>query len=74
MTAESEYETLSEDGPQCPYCGYQITADEPSYFDEMRYTDDECQDCGKSFEVSVYTSTTWNCHQKDSNNAEGVKS
>lgn len=53
--------TYSTDGPKCPYCARQYTADEPHYFDENNYTEEDCDDCGKKFEVRVYTSTSWTC-------------
>lgn len=54
-------ETYSTEGPQCPHCGRQFTADDPSYYDEMRYKQDECDECGKPFSVSVYHSVSWTC-------------
>ncbi len=54
-------ETYSTEGPRCPYCDSQLTADDPVYYDEQAYTEDECPDCGKSFLVSVYTQTSWTC-------------
>lgn len=53
--------TVSTEGPQCPYCGYEVTADDSSYFDETGYTRDTCQGCGKEFRVDVFTETTWSC-------------
>lgn len=52
-------EEWSDEGPKCPDCGYQITADEGGYYDEMNYTEEECAECGSTYDVSVYTSTTW---------------
>lgn len=54
-------DTYSDVGPQCPHCGVQFTADEPHYYDEMGYTEDDCGYCGKPFKVTVYHSTTWSC-------------
>ncbi len=54
-------ETYSTDGPICPHCKAQYTPDEPHYFDESGYTEDECDGCGKPFKVSVYTQTSWTC-------------
>lgn len=61
-------DTYSIEGPQCPYCQRQYTADEPHYFDEMGYTEEDCDQCGKTFEVMVYTSTSWTCSPKDQTN------
>ncbi len=58
-------ETYSSEGPQCPHCGRQFTADESHYYDEMNYTEDECDECGKKFEVSVCTSVAWRCEAID---------
>lgn len=54
-------ETYSREGPQCPHCGRQYTADEPWYYDETNFTADVCDQCDKPFKVSVYTSTSWTC-------------
>lgn len=51
----------STEGPICPHCERQYTADEPYYFDESNYTSQECDGCGKTFSVQVYTSTSWTC-------------
>lgn len=57
MTAE----TYSTEGPICPYCARQYTADEGHYYDESNYTSEDCGSCGKTFSVEVYTSTSWTC-------------
>ena len=53
--------TTSNEGPQCPYCERQITADEGCYYDESNYTHETCGGCGQKFFVSVNTTTTWTC-------------
>ena len=53
--------TYSNEGPKCPYCGRQFTADESYYYDDRNYTQDECDECGKSFNVEVFTETSWTC-------------
>ena len=57
-------ETYETEGPKCPCCGRQYTADEPGYYDEMRYTEETCDNCGETFDVEVYTSTTWTCTER----------
>ena len=57
----SENETYSTEGPKCPFCGNEFTPDEAHYFDEMRYTSETCDSCGKDFDVDVYTQTSWTC-------------
>lgn len=54
-------ETYSTEGPQCPYCGFQYTADDPIYYDAQRFTEETCDQCDKTFDVEVFTSTTWTC-------------
>lgn len=49
------------EGPQCPYCQRQYTADEAYYFDENAYTQETCDECGKTFSVQVHTTTDWIC-------------
>lgn len=61
MTHSSAEETYSTEGPECPYCGFTFTPDEPHYFDETGYTEDECPECEKKFQVSVSHSTSWLC-------------
>jgi len=57
----TKQDTHSDEGPQCPHCGFQYTADDPLYYDEMGYTSDTCCECGKDFEVEVSISIAWNC-------------
>lgn len=54
-------ETWSNEGPQCPYCDRQFTADESFYYDEMNYTEETCDECGKKFEVRVCSTVAWAC-------------
>lgn len=58
-------ETYSHEGPQCPYCGRQYTADDAGYYDESNYTEETCDRCGETFDVSVYHSVSWTCSVKD---------
>ena len=59
-------ETYSTEGPKCPNpdCGFQFTVDEAHYYDEMNYTEQDCPDCGETFDVEVYTSTSWTCERR----------
>lgn len=54
-------ETYESEGPKCPHCGRQYTADEPHYFDEQNFTEMDCDECGQAFEVQVFISTNWLC-------------
>jgi hypothetical protein len=62
-------ETYSSEGPQCPHCGRQFTADEPHYYDEMNYTEDDCDECGKKFSVNVCMSIAWSCEAIEDDDA-----
>lgn len=62
MTTETK-RTYSTEGPQCPHCGRQYVADDPDYYDEYRYTNDECDECGKPFLVTVTISASWACRE-----------
>ena len=53
-------QTYSTEGPQCPYCGRQYTADDGSYYNPA-YTEETCDQCSKKFSVEVRTETTWTC-------------
>ncbi len=53
--------TYSHGGPECPYCGWQYTPDEPHYYDESNYTEQKCDECGETFKVEVCISTSWTC-------------
>lgn len=53
--------TYSTEGPECPHCHRAFTADEAFYYDEMRYTEQQCDECGKTFKVSVFVQTSWTC-------------
>jgi len=57
--------TCETEGPKCPYCGRQYTADDPAYYDEINYTEETCDECDKTFDVMVYTSTMWTCNVKE---------
>lgn len=61
MTKLRDNETYSTDGPECPNCGFTFTPDDSIYFDENKYTSDECPDCQTKFTVEVYTSVSWTC-------------
>ncbi|MFA7333373.1 MAG: hypothetical protein WC130_03670 [Kiritimatiellia bacterium] len=68
IEADEENEEYETEGPKCPYCGRQYTADEPHYFSE-KYTEETCDNrkCGKTFEVEVEHSTTWTTRTKEQN-------
>jgi predicted RNA-binding Zn-ribbon protein involved in translation (DUF1610 family) len=55
------YPIHSDEGPQCPHCNCVITPDENHYYDEQRYTQDECPECGKMFSVRVEAQVSWIC-------------
>ncbi len=65
VKGEKPAHTYSTEGPCCPYCLRQFTADDPGYYDEMNYTQDECDECGKTFSVSVHVSIAWSCDPID---------
>jgi hypothetical protein len=71
MTRLSDKETFSSEGPQCPYCECQITADESFYYDSS-YDEEECPHCGKTFKVMVNTETTWDCHKGEPTESETI--
>lgn len=52
-------EEYEHEGPKCPYCGRQYTADEPHYFDEAGYIEETCDSCEKTFDVDVRVSINW---------------
>lgn len=54
-------DTYSHEGPQCPHCLRQFTADDRFYYDENNYTEDQCDECGGKFTVEVCHSTSWSC-------------
>jgi transposase-like protein len=53
--------TYSLNGPECPHCGQRFIPDEAHYYDEQRYTEQDCDECEKTFKVEVYHSTSWTC-------------
>ena len=57
-------DTWSSEGPQCPHCGRQFTADDPFYYDEQCYTEQECDECGSVFDVSVEVTVAWACSER----------
>lgn len=54
----------SNEGPACPYCGDEVTADEGYYFDENRFTEGTCDACGAEYRVQVEIVTTWRTFRK----------
>lgn len=50
---------VSNNGPVCPKCGFRFTPDENYYFDGIRYTEDECAECGTRFKVEVEHEVVW---------------
>ena len=61
MTRFSPTRTYSNAGPECPKCNFVFTPDDSIYFDQDKYTSDECPDCGTKFSVEVYHSVSWTC-------------
>lgn len=61
MTKLLDNETYSNDGPECPNCGFTFTPDDSYYYDENGYTEDECPDCKAKFKVEVHHSVSWCC-------------
>lgn len=55
--------SYSTEGPECPYCETQFTADDSSFYDE-NYTEDTCPECGETFLVEVHVETSWTCFTK----------
>lgn len=55
----NKIETYSTNGPICPNCGREYTADESHYYDDNGFTIDCDGGCRKTFEVEVHTSTSW---------------
>lgn len=58
-------ETYSSHGPECPYCGHEIYPEDPIFYNENDYTEDDCPKCGETFAVEVYHSTSWTCTKQD---------
>ena len=46
------------EGPKCPFCGRQWTADDPIYYDEDGF-EDECDSCGNAVEIKPHLSVAW---------------
>lgn len=57
-------QTYRTDAPECPYCGYKQGHDGGYYYNED-LTEDECGDCGKTFDIEVYHSTSWTCTTRE---------
>ena len=64
LTDDEQY--CDTEGPVCPYCGRQFTADEAHYYDEEKYQADECDECGKTFGVEVVHTTSWTTRKEES--------
>lgn len=53
-----DYTYETEEGPKCPFCGRQYTADESHYFDESGFTN-ECDECENTIRVEPQISVSW---------------
>ena len=53
---EETYET--GEGPSCPFCGTQWTADDPVYFDEYGF-EEACSECGNVIRIEPEISVSW---------------
>jgi hypothetical protein len=56
--------TYEGEGPKCPYCGRQYTADDPGYYSDS-YVEETCDQCGETFAVEVCTNVDWRCTTRD---------
>ncbi len=57
-------ETFSTKAPECPYCGHVHRHDDGAFYDESQ-TEYECEACAKTFDMRVYTSTSWACTARE---------
>jgi len=57
-------ETYSKAAPECPYCGY-VHKHDGGYFYDEDLTEFACESCDRTFDVSVYTSTSWTCTPRE---------
>lgn len=55
--------TYEHEGPKCPCCGRQYTADDPGYYSD-NYTEETCDNCGETFDVEVSHSVSWTCTER----------
>ncbi len=53
-------ETYETDAPRCPYCRH-LHQHDGGYFYDEGLTELECESCGRTSEMRVYTSTSWTC-------------
>jgi transcription elongation factor Elf1 len=60
-------ECYSRVGPTCPYCGHTETPDDAFYYDEDT-TELECGECGQTYDVQVYHSTSWTSSKRETDN------
>ena len=52
-------ETYSDgEGPICPWCGQEWTADDALYYDEDGFEED-CSNCGKPIHIQPVITTAW---------------
>ena len=49
------------EGPTCPFCDRQYTADEPEYMNETPH-EIECDQCGKTFMSECSISISWSTY------------
>lgn len=52
--------SYNTEAPECPYCGYVHQHDGGFLYDES-VCEYQCERCEKTFDMLVYTSTSWTC-------------
>lgn len=57
-------ETYSHVAPECPYCHHIHDHDGGFFYDES-LAEYECESCGVTFDMQVYTSTSWTCSPQE---------
>jgi transposase-like protein len=57
-------ETFSTVAPVCPYCEHQHEHDDGFFYDENLHSY-QCESCGYTFDMSIYTSTSWSCTARE---------
>lgn len=48
----------TDEGPICPFCGREYTADGPEFMDEHG-TEMECDQCGNEIRIEAHISVAW---------------
>lgn len=62
MSHYPQDETMNDNGPECPNCGFMFSTEEGQFYpsgSEEYFENEECPECEMKLNISVSTTYTW---------------